>query len=47
MVSPKSSKLNTEEIEELLRGMEETARRISKKWPKGLTSVEAVRRDRD
>ena len=31
---------------QILREMEELSQRISKKWPKGLTAVEAVRRER-
>ena len=34
------------DAEKLMKSLEETAAKVSAKWPKGLTSVEAVRRDR-
>ena len=34
------------EVEKLLKSFDELAAKISAKWPKGLDSVEAVRRER-
>jgi len=35
------------DVDALMKRIEKTARSISSVWPKGLTSVEAVRRDRE
>ena len=34
------------EASSVLKSVEETAKRVSRKWPKNLDSVEAVRRER-
>ena len=34
------------DADKLMKSLEETAAKVSAKWPKGLTAVEAVRRER-
>ena len=48
MTKMKKSRKNIEpsEVNELLKSLEQLAKKVSKRWPKGLTAVEAVRRER-
>ncbi len=46
MAKQKSKRLSAFEIDKLLKEIDKLAKKVSKKWPKGLTAVEAVRRER-
>ena len=39
-------KLTKEEIEKEIKKVEKIAKMISKKWPKGMSAVEAIREER-
>ncbi len=43
----KKRKLTKEEIEKEIENIEKIAKMIGKKWPKGLSAVEAIREERD
>lgn len=43
----KRKKLTKEEIKKEIEKIEKIAEMVSKKWPKGLSAVEAIREDRE
>lgn len=47
LVKKKRKKLTKEEIEKEIEKVERIARMIGKKWPKGKTSVDIIRDQRD
>lgn len=45
-LTPEGILVTPVDAEKLMKSLEETAAKVSAKWPKGLTSVEAVRQER-
>ena len=46
MVTKEGILIRPFDADKLMKSLEETAAKVSAKWPKGLTSVEAVRQER-